>query len=114
MVIDYAWGESTAHAMVAVVTNRTDRSQPLTWIEVGSMAGLTAAIPSAALRAARLEIVGSGQGSVSTRDILAEPPALAAVIIDGTFRIDARAVPLAGVEAAWSEWDGSQRVVITP
>ena len=114
VVIDYAWGESTAGAMVAVVTNRTDRSQPLTWIEVGSMAGMTAAIPSAALRAARLEILGSGQGSVPTRDILAELPALAAVISDGTLRIDARAVPLAGVEGAWSEWDGSQRVVIRP
>ena len=114
VVLDYAWGSSAADAMVAMVMNRTDRAQPLTWIEVGSMAGLTAPIPSAALRAARLEIVGSGQGSVPTRDILAELPALAAVITDGTFRIDAHAVPLAGVEAAWSQGDGGRRLVITP
>ena len=67
--------------------NRTDRGQPLTWIEVGSVAGPTAAVPSAALRAVRLQIVGSGQGSVPTRDIVAELPELAAEITNGTFRI---------------------------
>jgi hypothetical protein len=35
--------------------NRTDRGRPLTWIEIGSVGGPTAAIPSAALRAARLQ-----------------------------------------------------------
>ncbi len=114
VVIDYAWGPPTADAMLAVVMNRTDRGQPLTWIEVGSVAGPTAAIPCAALRAARLEIVGSGQGSVPTRDIVAELPALAAVITAGTFRIDARAVALTDVEAAWSDRDGTERLVITP
>ena len=103
VVIDYLWGQPAADAMAAVVTNRTDRGQPLTWIEIGSVAGPTAAIPSAALRAARLQIVGSGQGSVPTRDILAELPALAAEITGGTFQVDARTVPLADVEAAWKD-----------
>jgi len=114
VVIDYVWGEPAAAAMAAVVTSRADRGQPLTWIEVGSVAGRTAAIPSAALRAARLQIVGSGQGSVPTADILAELPELAAEISRGTFRVDARAVPLADVEAAWQDADVSQRAVITP
>jgi NADPH:quinone reductase-like Zn-dependent oxidoreductase len=114
VVIDYLWGEPTADAMRSIVTRRGDRDRPLTWIEVGSIAGPTAAIPSAALRAARLQIVGSGQGSVPTRDILAELPALAEVITAGALRIDARAVPLADVETAWKETDTSQRLVITP
>ena len=63
-MIDYLWGQPTA-AMAAVVTDRADRGKPLTWIEIGSVAGTIALIPSAALRAARLQIVGSGQGSVS-------------------------------------------------
>ncbi|MEV6417748.1 zinc-binding alcohol dehydrogenase family protein [Kribbella sp. NPDC051718] len=114
VVIDYLWGEPTADAMRAIVTSRRDRDRPLTWIEVGSIAGPTAAIPSAAVRAARLKIVGSGQGSVPTRDILAELPALAEVITTGTLPIDARAVPLAEVETAWKETDASERIVITP
>jgi NADPH:quinone reductase-like Zn-dependent oxidoreductase len=114
IVIDYLWGQRSADAMSAIVMNRTDRGLPLTWIQVGSVAGLTAAIPSAALRAARLQIVGSGQGSVPTRDILAELPDLATEITNGTFRIDARTIPLADIETAWTDTDSDRRVVITP
>ena len=114
VVIDYVWGEPTAHAMHAIITNRTDSSKPLTWIQIGSTAGATAPIPSAALRAAQLRIVGSGQGSVSTRDILAELPALVTEITAGTFDVDVRTVPLADVTAAWQQPETNQRVVITP
>jgi NADPH:quinone reductase-like Zn-dependent oxidoreductase len=114
VVIDYLWGQPAADAMLAVVSNRTDRGQPLTWIEVGSVAGPTAAIPSAALRAAGLQIVGSGQGSVPTRDILAELPDLATEITHGTFQVDARTVPLTEIGTAWNDTGSGQRIVITP
>ncbi|MFZ0668140.1 MAG: hypothetical protein WAM97_20505, partial [Acidimicrobiales bacterium] len=91
-----------------------DRDQPLTWIEVGSMGGLTAAIPSAALRSANLQIIGSGQGSVPNRDLLAELPELAAQIAKGTFRVDAKAVPLADIDSAWKDTAAGRRIVITP
>jgi NADPH:quinone reductase-like Zn-dependent oxidoreductase len=114
VVIDYLWGQPATDAMRAVVMNRADEGKPLTWIQIGSVAGPTAAIPSAALRAARLQIVGSGQGSVPTRDILAELPELATATTHGIFTIDARAVPLADIETAWKDTDGNQRIVITP
>jgi NADPH:quinone reductase-like Zn-dependent oxidoreductase len=115
VVIDYLWGQPTAAAMVAVVTDRADRGKPLTWIEIGSVAGATASIPSAALRAARLQIVGSGQGSVSAREILVELPALAQEITNGTFDIDARPTPLTDVEQAWADAaHTAQRIVLTP
>lgn len=114
VVIDYLWGPPTVDAMEAIVRNRSDPGKPLTWIEIGSVAGAAAEIPSAALRAARLQIVGSGQGSVPTRDILAELPTLATEITSGTFRIDARGVALADVEAAWNDTRSAQRIVITP
>jgi NADPH:quinone reductase-like Zn-dependent oxidoreductase len=115
VVIDYLWGRPAMDALVAVVTDRADRSRPLTWIQIGSVAGATAEIPSAALRAARLQIVGSGQGSVSTRDILAELPALAEEITRGAFTVNTRPVPLADVEKAWTEAASStERIVITP
>jgi NADPH:quinone reductase-like Zn-dependent oxidoreductase len=113
VVIDYLWGEPTAAAMTAVVTARADRAKPLTWIEIGSVAGPTASVPSAALRAARLSIVGSGQGSVPTRQIVEELPAIAAAISSGRFDLDVRAVPLADVERAWAE-GSAERVVIVP
>ncbi len=115
VVLDYLWGEPTAAAMIAVVKDRADRGQSLTWIEIGSVAGPAASIPSAALRAARLQIVGSGQGSVSTRDILAELPALAEEITRGTFDVAARAMPLEDVERVWAGAARSaERIVLVP
>lgn len=115
VAIDYVWGEPTARAMVDVLTARADRSVPLTWIEVGSVAGPEAAIPSAALRSARLQIVGSGIGSVPGRHFVKELPELASAVADGAFDIRARAVPLADVEQAWTSAAGtSDRIVIVP
>ena len=79
---------------------------PIAWSEQS--------IPSAALRALPLQIVGSGQGSVSTAGILAELPALADEITSGALRIDARAVPLADVTSAWKDTDSAERIVLTP
>ncbi|HEY0249099.1 MAG TPA: zinc-binding alcohol dehydrogenase family protein [Gryllotalpicola sp.] len=114
VVLDYVWGELTTAAMTAIVTARPDRGRPLAWIEIGSVGGTTAAIPSAALRAARLSLVGSGQGSVSTRDIVAELPGIATAISSGRLRVDAHAVPLADVETTWADASSDARVVFVP
>jgi NADPH:quinone reductase-like Zn-dependent oxidoreductase len=114
VVLDYLWGQPAADAMIAIITNRADRSRPLSWIEIGSVAGPTAPIPSAALRAARLQLVGSGQGSVNTREYLAELNALAQEIAAGTIAVDARPVPLAQVEKAWAATDAKHRIVLVP
>ena len=115
VVLDYLWGEPAASVMAALVTARADRSAPLTWIQIGSVAGAAAPIPSAALRASRLQIVGSGQGSISTRDILAELVELAAFLGAGGLPIEPRAVRLAELEAAWSAPAGSaDRLVVVP
>jgi NADPH:quinone reductase-like Zn-dependent oxidoreductase len=114
VVIDYLWGPVTAELMAGIARTRSDPGKPLTWIEIGSVAGPSADIASAALRAVRLQIVGSGQGSVPTRDILAEMPAMVREITSGTFDIDVRAVPLAEVEEAWNDTASDRRIVITP
>ncbi len=111
VVLDYLWGEPTATAMVDVVSHRSDRGRPLNWIEIGSVAGPAAAIPSAALRAARMQILGSGQGSVSTRQIVAELAELATTV--GRFAINARARGLSEVSEAWAE-RSADRVVLVP
>jgi NADPH:quinone reductase-like Zn-dependent oxidoreductase len=102
VVLDFVWGERAVRIMETVIRQRKDRGAPFTWIHIGSMAGDVAPIPGALLRAANVEIVGSGHGSVSDRAILSELPALASEIARGTFRIDARAMPLSSVEHTWS------------
>jgi hypothetical protein len=114
VVIDYLWGPVTAEAMTAIATQRADEARPLTWIEVGAVAGATADIPAAALRALPLQIVGGGQGSVSTRDILSELPAIAEAVGSGALRIGARAVSLTEVATVWQDADDAARIVLTP
>ena len=115
VVIDYVWGEPTAAAMTEIITNRADRGRPLTWLEIGAIAGREAAIPAAALRVARLQIVGSGIGSVAGRDFVKEIPMLAEAVAQGAFDIRATAVPLAAVEQAWAGVAGTaDRVVLVP
>ena len=115
VVIDYLWGEPTGKAMVDLLTRRSDRSKPLTWLEIGAVAGSEAAIPAAALRSARLQIVGSGIGSVPGRDFVKELPKLAEAVAQGAFDVRARAVPLAQVAEAWTSTTGtSDRIVFVP
>ena len=115
VVVDYLWGRPTEQAMRAVLMARTDRSRPLAWVQVGSMAGQEIALPSFLLRAANLSVLGSGQGSVTTAGIVAELPALAALVVSGELTVDALAVPLADVEHAWTRSTRpGQRLVLAP
>jgi NADPH:quinone reductase-like Zn-dependent oxidoreductase len=115
VVLDFVWGEPTAGAMVTILTKRSDRGETLTWVEIGAIAGRAAAIPAAALRSARLQIVGSGIGSVPGRDFVEELPQLAEAVAAGSFDVRARAVPLADVEAVWASSAGtSDRIVLVP
>jgi NADPH:quinone reductase-like Zn-dependent oxidoreductase len=115
VVIDYLWGQPAADAIMALLTRRPDRGVPLTWIQIGAVAGSSAPLESAALRSANLAVIGSGQGSVAAADILAELPALAREITAGTFTVNARAVPLSQVQRIWSALaDPGERIVLTP
>lgn len=102
VVIDYLWGKPAEAAIPAIVRRRRDRSRALRWVQIGSVAGPEIALPSVALRAANLKVMGSGQGSVSTAGIVAELPELAREIDRGAFAVDAEAIPLAEVEEAWT------------
>ncbi|MFJ3385479.1 MULTISPECIES: zinc-binding dehydrogenase [unclassified Curtobacterium] len=114
VVIDYVWGEPAARVMAAIVTARRSRGDRLDWIAIGSTAGPEAPIPSAALRASGLTIVGSGQGSVGRAAFVAELPGIVAAIADGTIAVDATAVPMRDVADAWAGHaeSGTGRVVL--
>ena len=115
VVLDYLWGTPAEHAIRALITRRRDRSRPLDWIQIGSVAGPDITLPSATLRAANLRIMGSGQGSVSTAAIITELPALAADITAGTLTANAMPLPLSQVETAWSAGpEPGRRIVFTP
>ena len=115
VVIDYLWGEPAAAAIMALLRARADRCRAMNWIQVGAMAGPTIELPSVALRSANLRLQGTGQGAVSPEGYLAELPSLIEEIAAGTIEVNARPVPLAGVEATWSAPEiPGVRTVFTP
>lgn len=115
VVIDYLWGEPARMAMLAVLTQRPDRSRALDWIEVGAMAGPDLQLPAAALRSAHLRLQGSGQGSVSPQLYRAELPSLVEEITSSGIRVTANPKPLAAVEQIWGEPEvPGERTVLVP
>lgn len=115
MVLDFVWGDSAVRTLDTLVRRRGAGGPPLTWVHVGPMAGETAAVPGALLRAVNLRIVGSGYGSVPGWAIVEELPALVREVLRGTFRLDVRAVPLAAVEPAWAApCRGGERIALVP
>ena len=115
IVIDYLWGQPAQHAMMALLTERTDRSRALNWIQIGAAAGPTMELPSVALRSTNLRIQGNGQGAVSTAVYLAELPSLVAEIDAGTIAVVANGAPLADVQRIWGDDDKpGERTVLIP
>jgi len=104
----------SARVSASVIGDRASETS-LTWIEVGAIVGPEADIPAAALRSTRLQIIGSGIGSVPGRDFVSEIPKLVEAIAEGAFDVRARAVPLSEVEQAWTETAASSgRLVLVP
>jgi NADPH:quinone reductase-like Zn-dependent oxidoreductase len=115
VVLDYLWGDPAAQAMMAILTNRRDRGKPIDWVQIGSVAGPTMGLPSVALRSTNIRVMGSGQGSVPLAQIVAELPRIADAVAAGRIVVDARRVPLADVERAWTApVPPGQRVVLVP
>jgi NADPH:quinone reductase-like Zn-dependent oxidoreductase len=115
IVLDYLWGQPAERAMLAILTQRSDRSRKLSWVQIGSIAGPTAAVPSVALRAANFHVLGSGQGSVSTANYVAELPALVDAIAARKLQVNAVPFPLSEVETVWHALsDIKERVVFVP
>ena len=114
-MIDYLWGKPAQHAMIALLTARSDRSRAMNWIQVGAVAGPTIELPSVVLRSANFLLQGSGQGAVSPDLYLAELPSLVDEINAGTIAAKPNAMPLAEVEAVWNRADlPGERTVLLP
>ena len=115
IVLDYLWGPPAADAMLAMLSARRDRSKPINWIQIGSVAGPTMALPSVALRSTNLRVMGSGQGSVPVKAIVTELPRLVDELVAGRIPVDALRVPLSDVEKAWTApVPAGRRVVLVP
>lgn len=115
IVLDYLWSKPAAQAMRAVLSARRDRSKPIDWVQIGAITGPTMELPSELLRSTNVRVMGSGQGSIAPKAMIAELPNLIKEILGGRIPVEVIRVPLADVEQAWnSPVAPGQRVVLIP
>jgi NADPH:quinone reductase-like Zn-dependent oxidoreductase len=116
LVLDFVWGPvaETAFRALASAKFGEDDSE-VTYVQIGSLAGLEAAVPSPLLRSRRITISGSGAGSVSGAEIRAQIPRYIELIANGSVDVPFRTFPLSDIGTAWTESAKSgPRVVVVP
>ncbi|HEY2476512.1 MAG TPA: zinc-binding alcohol dehydrogenase family protein [Candidatus Cybelea sp.] len=114
IVLDFLWGAPAESTFAALGRSglETDRAD-ISYVQIGAAAGSQAAVPSALLRSRKLRITGSGAGSASITDIMAEIPRYIKLISDGTVDVPIRTFQLSEVSEAWEAAErGRPRVVV--
>lgn len=119
-VLDYVWGEPAEKVLTALSSSHPSAHYHLTrFVQIGSMAGPTMALPAGILRSTGIVLSGVGLGSVPP-DVLMRLrsealPRLFDMVASGGLQLRTLARPLAEVERAWTAAEPSgTRVVLTP
>jgi NADPH:quinone reductase-like Zn-dependent oxidoreductase len=116
LILDFLWGPVAETAFRALASRRFGEDGPaVKYVQIGALAGLDAAVPSALLRSTNIAISGSGAGSVSPAEIKAKIPDYIRLIADGSVDVPFRTFPLTQAGEAWTaSADPGPRVVLVP
>ncbi|KAH6885273.1 hypothetical protein B0T10DRAFT_492325 [Thelonectria olida] len=107
VVLDYLYGP-WINAFLSSPTTKT-ATTPLTWVQIGSLAGMDGSVPAAGLRSRDVTVRGSGPGAWSVGELSLEQAGMLGVLV-GVKEADVREVRIEDVEAEW-EKGGKGRVV---
>jgi NADPH:quinone reductase-like Zn-dependent oxidoreductase len=117
VVIDYLWGAPAEAVFAALAAHRRSGDAPglIRYVQVGMSAGDSASVPAITLRAAPVQLTGSGIGGAASLDEAAAAYDELLVRVEaGEIVIDVDAVPLSEVEEAWTRVSSDRRVVFVP
>lgn len=112
IVLDYLWGAS-ARALLIAAAKATAETQPVRFVQIGSISGGEIALPSAVLRAAPIALLGSGIGSVRLAHLLDAAQGVFEAVAPAGLRIETQAVPLAAIGEHWANERSDARLVFT-
>jgi NADPH:quinone reductase-like Zn-dependent oxidoreductase len=118
LIVDYLLGAPAEAVFAALI--RTDRHADSTpqrtrYILVGMTAGEVAALPALTLRAAPVQLTGSGTGGpAALADAAAAYDSLLQQVAAGEIILDVDPVPLADVEKTWPRAGSDRRIVFVP
>lgn len=112
VVVDYLWGRS-AELLLPILAKYTPGDKPVRYVQVGSLAGADIGLNGAVLRAAPLQLMGSGIGSLTMPQLLAATGEMMQAAVPGHFTIATTPLPLRDVAAAWPRDNSQKRTVFT-
>jgi NADPH:quinone reductase-like Zn-dependent oxidoreductase len=113
IVLDYLWGPVAEAALDALrARSLTDGGSAVDYVQIGALAGRTAAVDAAILRARRITISGSGGGSIDRTALFRELPRMLDAAAAGALTTAVRTARLEEVAAVW-EQDAPGRLVLT-
>jgi NADPH:quinone reductase-like Zn-dependent oxidoreductase len=118
LIVDYLWGppaEAVFAALARPELRAGDGPERIRYIQVGIAAGQVAALPAITLRAAPVQLFGSGIGGpAGLTDAAAAYRDLLQLVAAAEISVDIDPVPLAKVEQAWPEAGSDRRIVFVP
>lgn len=101
VILDYLWGDSALAIMSALVKAKTDRSTRFVSIGTSSYQE-SIHLPSSLLRSSTIELVGSGDKSVSKADMLSAVRGVFEMAAEGKIKITTKEFALEDIEEAWN------------
>lgn len=114
VVLDYLWGSSALSILKSLAGKGAVYGEPrIRFIQIGSASGEEIALPAHLLRSSGIELLGSGLGSLSLKEILSALEVQYRHAASGQLTIDTELLPLAQVADAWSHKESGTRTVLT-
>jgi NADPH:quinone reductase-like Zn-dependent oxidoreductase len=111
IVLDYLWGDVAKAVLPGIVAKRKNKSQRLTWVEIGALGGDGVQIAGSLLRSANVALLGCGPGSWTFPELHTQMPAMLVCMVDNKLEGEHMVVELAEVEQWWNETTGPRKLV---
>jgi NADPH:quinone reductase-like Zn-dependent oxidoreductase len=115
IILDYLWG-APAEAALAATSQKglSHASSRVRFVQIGESAGRTITLPAATLRSSGLELLGSGFGSASMKQIFESLAEFFSIAAKKPFQTDIKTVPLRDAESLWNTPEQGVRLVFQP
>jgi NADPH:quinone reductase-like Zn-dependent oxidoreductase len=109
VVLDYLYGPWINAFLTSPTTKAA--TTPLTWVQIGSLAGMDGSVPAAGLRSRDVTVRGSGPGAWSVAELSLEQPGMLKVLV-GVKEADVKEVRIEDVEEEWTKGGKGRTVFV--
>jgi NADPH:quinone reductase-like Zn-dependent oxidoreductase len=115
VVLDYLWGAPAEAVLAAIAQKGLSHAAPrIRFVQIGQSAGATITLAGATSRSSGVELLGSGFGSASMKEIFAALAEFFKEAARSPFATRMKSVALRDVESLWNAPEGGARLVFYP